>query len=192
MPNLIRTGSIIPPVETDEAKLFCRVDFDDEDPVVDGLLITATEVVETFLNRSCIDTLWTYYPEKFDDEIVIEMPWRTVDSIHYKDENGTDTLIATSVYQTDLSGLKALIKTKPNQSWPTWYHGWYKPITIVGKSGFGATKDSTPGSIKTAISLLANTFFNNRDLVVPGVAMSQMPCPVNVEYLLYPHKAATA
>lgn len=188
MSRLIHTGATAAVITTDEAKAYARVDYADEDTLFDSLIVAATERAELFLGRSLINSVWKFYLAEFLDEIVIPMPWSSVDQIDYLDTDGAGQTLSTSIYQVNLLGLDCRITTKPNQSWPSIQEGVYNPITITGKSGFGDDSDSVPDSIKTAVKIMVNTAFNQRESISIGVNANSLPMPATVEAMLNPFK----
>jgi len=93
------------PVSLEEAKWHLRIDTDDNDYIIEGLIKAAREHAEAVLNRALLSQTWCMYLEDWpDDEDYIEIPYpplQSITSIIYTDYNGA---LNTWTVATDSTG----------------------------------------------------------------------------------------
>ena len=107
------------PISLSEANAQSRIDTSYEDSLVSTYVQVATEQVESMLARSLIHQKRRAYLDYFPHTIVLPTaPIREIDSIRYVDQNGTDTLVASTVYDVAKEGERARITPKDGQHWP--------------------------------------------------------------------------
>lgn len=109
-----------------------------------------------------------------DDEIELPMPpVISVTSIKYFDNDGVEQTMSTSIYQVDTFARPGRILRVYNQSWPD-----IRPdrlaVTIVWVAGY-ADAAHVPENIKHAIKLLCGHWYANRENVVVGTVVNEMP-----------------
>src|SRR5262245_60381712 len=92
------------PITKAEVKSQTRVDDDDEDDVIDGVLIpAATTYVEDYLQRALIDQTWELALDRFCGEIEIPRPpLIEIVSVKYDDGNLAEQIVDSANYSVDL------------------------------------------------------------------------------------------
>lgn len=182
------------PVTTDDAKLHLRVDSNDENSLIDTLIVTARQWVETFTHRALMTQTWD---EKFDcfPDGVIELsmaPVASVTSITYVDTAGTSQTWSSSDYQTDLpSGPKAQrarIQPAYGLSYPL-TRAQMNAVTVRYIAGYGATVQLIPETFITAIKMLVEHWYSLRGPVMVGAGNIVSVVPTSIETMLWDYKA---
>jgi len=178
----------VEPVTIDEFKAHARIDYDDQDTVIAGLITAARTWCEEYLQRSFITTTWTLTTDDFPQNDYIHVQRANliaVTSIQYVDTNGSTQAWSSSHYRVDAYN-------EPPRIQPA-YGAWYpfardisNAVTITFTAGYGATAASVPQTIKQAILMLASHWFENREPVNIGNIVS--PLPMTVEALLMPER----
>lgn len=127
------------PVSLAAAKTHLRVDHDDEDLLIAGLISVARQYVEAWTKRRLVvQTLRAdldYFPYG-----VIELPVgpvRDIASVVYLDSAGDSQTLATTLWQSDLrGGLARVLWEASNQPWPTTETGRLNAVTIQFTAGY--------------------------------------------------------
>jgi uncharacterized phiE125 gp8 family phage protein len=111
-------------------------------------------------------------------------PVSVLTSIKYYDGTGTENTLSASVYglQTSLEPNRVYLKYL--QSWPT-VRGQEDDVKVRFTAGYTAV----PAAIKAAILLMVGHFYENREDVVVGRQVNDMP--KGSRYLLDPYRLFT-
>ena len=153
------------PISRSEAKLFCRIDTDTEDKLVDALINTASMVCRDFLHRPILDTDYQFTSTNQDINIQL-VPGTHLDSIVIKYYN-TDKDEITS----DLAGSSVgfqdnflVISVKENVK-----------TVITLTAGFGPSIDTIPLPVKNGMLLLVEHYYSNKssaNAALPAIVKS--------------------
>lgn len=114
------------PVTLDEAKLFLKVDLNDEDDLIGQLIIAARIDIENESGYALVDATIVKTLDTWPEVIELERyPVKSVTSIQYY--NGTATLVTLdpTLYRVDLLRPRVRIETAWGTVWPT-------PMSIIG------------------------------------------------------------
>lgn len=176
---IVVTEPAIEPVTLAELKLWVRVDAGAEDDLLNSAIKDAREEAESLTGRSFITTSLELWIKKWPGKL-FSLPRANlldVTSVKYFDDTETQQTLATSVYDVHApAGARAQkgeISLKPDQEWPCLgCTEW--PIRIEYTSGYGATVDTVPEGIKTAIKAKAAFLYANREPEVMGGAPVKM------------------
>ncbi len=158
------------PVTLAEVRAHMRMDHVEDDAQFAGLLSSATERAETWLNRALItrtlratmdawpvDSLgWT--------KTAIELPRApliSVTSIKTYDDADVPTTLDASKYFVDTSNLVGRIVARNGQSWPTPTRV-AAGIEIIWTAGYGPNPADVPEPIRLGIAVLAAWFSEQR------------------------------
>jgi uncharacterized phiE125 gp8 family phage protein len=157
------SGPSVEPVALAEIKTHLRgITHTDHDDMLNSLIQSAREYVETVTNRSLVTrTLAAYFKNWPDDDVFVlpQGPVQSVSSVKYTTAAGTVTTYSSDDYTTELNLTPALVMLGYEKTWPTatLYHDEY-PIEITYVAGYDPTDDSPPDyranipeNIKTAI-----------------------------------------
>lgn len=171
------------PVSMVEAKAHLRVDFTDDDTLIEIYRKAATEDVENFTGRAFCDQTWDLYLDEFPaagGEIKIpKPPLIEVVGVFNLDSAGTEQEFSAASYSVDSASQLARIVPIYGGSWPT-------PQTIANavrvrfRTGYvdeeqSPPSGSVPNAIKAAILMTLGTLYQNRETVVIGQTAAMLP-----------------
>lgn len=152
----------VEPISRDEAKLFLRIDHDDENDLIDMLIQSARERLEAYLNVAIISRPMRYEAQGGE----IKIPRWPVVSIDHVAVNGQ----AVTAYQTELRCRPAVLKNVASA-----------PVTIDFTAGYGPTADSAPSPLRQALLLLISQGYEARGETIEAI-------PLMVDALTLPYK----
>lgn len=164
---IVVTPPSVYPVTRGEAKLHCRIDGNDEDTLVDGLIAAACDHVALYIGRSvATQTLRLTMAEFTNDTILLRGPVQSVSSVTYY-VNGVQQTLASTVYRFDAS--TDMVHLIDGQVWPT-TDKREDAVAINYVAGF----TTLPAPIKQSILLLVAHWYDNRT-VASERPMSDIP-----------------
>ena len=148
------------PVTAAEQRTHMREDLNDSDnnTYIEGLITMARRYVEARANRSFVATTWALYLDEFPD--VIRLPRSPVSSV---------TSI-TYVDRTDLFSQPARITPVYGSVWPV-----PREVTNAVIVTFVSAYTTIPAEAKHAIKLLAAHWYAQREQVVTGTIVAEIP-----------------
>lgn len=175
------TPAATAPLTLDEVKAWLNKDFADYDALVRDLMIpAATAHAEKFLGRALIDQTWELTVDAFpDDELEIPMPpLIEVVSVKYDNSAGDEQTLDPASYVVDNQSEPGWIVPASN-SWPTVFDG-INAVRVRFRAGYldsgvSPPAANVPADIKGAIALIVGTLYANRETVVVGQTVTQMP-----------------
>lgn len=182
------------PVSLEEFKAQARLDGSTEDAYLTALLKAAAGYLDGktgVLGRSIMTQTWAW---RLDDwprngRFVVPLPpLVSVSSIAYVDTAAATQTWASGNYQVDAYGTPGRIELASNATLPTLYgNGRINQVTVTFVAGYGSTKQSVPGPIRHAISMLAAHWYERRS---PMEIMSgqKIDIPYAVEHLIAPYR----
>lgn len=174
------------PVSLVEAKLHCRVDIDEDDLLISGLITTAREMAEMTSGRALITQTLDLYLEEWPEDEFISLPrppLQSVTSVVYTDEDGTEQTLSTDDYSVDTHSEPGRVALKAGKSWPSDSLQSGSPIRVRYVAGYG-TVNLVPQRYKQAILLLVGHWYENRENVLTSGAMPKN-IPMAAEALLW-------
>lgn len=165
--STIRTGDpAIEPVTLDEAKEHCRVDISDDDTYITGLIKTARECVEGFLERVLIEQTWEFQFHDFpSDDQEIRLPFPpliSVTKIEYYDDDGVKKEFSSSKYIVDTKSIPGRVYLTYGESWPS-TQDREDAVIITYKAGYGDAATDVPNEFKAAIKLMVAHLYQERE-----------------------------
>lgn len=171
------------PITLAEAKAHLRIDSNDENDYINGLIAAAREMAEAYTARAFVTSTFTMKLDDFPDgEGAIRLP-RTplgsVTSIQYIDANGSTQTLSTDIYEVISDDTQASIVLKPQRVWPSAQFEKYHAVTITFTAGYGASHSSVPQAARSAMFLIIGNLFENREGVTER-PMSTLPFGVTV------------
>jgi uncharacterized phiE125 gp8 family phage protein len=183
----LSTGPSIEPVTVAEAKSHMRVDDATDDTLIGNYIVAARRWAERFTNRQFIEATWKLHMPQFPEEIRLPLPpTSSVTSIVYIDTDGNTQTLDSGEYQTNLKTEPALIKPAYSTSWPDIRGGDYNSVTVTYVTGYGTATTDVPEDIRTAIRILVSHFYEAREPIIVGSAISVVPR--SVDALLWPYR----
>lgn len=188
------TPPAIQPVTLTEAKLHLRVDHNDEDTLILGLIRAATEHLDGWtgiLGRCLVEQVWRQDHDRFARQMSIPLgPVIAVQSITWRDPAGQLSTVPSGSYdlRIDEAG-NAVIRFDADYVFPTNLHE-SRAVAINFKAGYeinpGPPGSSTvPDPLKVAILLLVGHWYQNRE-AVSTTGMASLPFAVKA--LIAPYR----
>jgi uncharacterized phiE125 gp8 family phage protein len=171
------TEPTVEPVTLEEAKTYLKVDSEDDDTLITGLIKAAREVAEHYTKRTLCSTTWQATFDSFSAIMYLYgSPVKAISSIKYYNTAGTLTTLASTVYNVDIVSDPARVFLASGQSWPA---------TDLRLGGivveYTAGYTTVPETIKAAILLILGHLYENRQDAVQG---SYNELPLGSQYLL--------
>jgi uncharacterized phiE125 gp8 family phage protein len=182
-PPVVTVAETTGPVTIDDALLHCRADDSDPSDIASVMLYLAAAVahVEQYLGTPLASRTVTVQADYFSDFARLPFaPVTSITSISYFDAAGATQTLSATVYRLIASGIEAFIELKPDQTWPTTKSG--ERITVTAVVGYA----SLPFDIRAAILLMTASLFANRENVVVGTIINELP--MGVAALLCNHR----
>ena len=185
----LQTAPSEEPLTTAEAKSHLRVDFTDDDTLIDALVVAAREYGEGFTGRAFVTQTWDYFADRFPaDNGAIYLPRPTLQSVttlKYVDTDGTQQTLASSKYRVDINSEPGRVTPAYGEEWPS-----IRPVTnaveVRFKAGYGDAGTDVPDQIKQAILFLVGHMYEHREAVITGTIVSKVP--MATEYMLWPYR----
>lgn len=186
--------SNLEPVQLSEAKAHLRVDesFNDDDVYIRMLIKAARERAEAYTGRAFVQKTYNLYLTEYASAVELpNEPISTVDEVKYLNSAGTwvalasltDYVLAKSNtgVQVILNDISALSTTENVDKIKIKYTcGVY--ANVAGDS----VKNPFPDSVKYAMLLMIRTMYDNRDNIVTGTIVNEIP--TNSQFLLNPFR----
>jgi uncharacterized phiE125 gp8 family phage protein len=164
------------PVSVAEAKLHLRVDHDEEDLLIGGLITAARQLAEGQMQRTLISTTWQMTTDAFGEALRLEWPRVLgVESLQYVDEDGVLATLDPADYVLDNSNdvSPAYLVPAFEKAWPT-TRAEINTVRVRYVAGFGSSPADVPQSIRQWILLHVGAFYANREAVA-GKQMTALP-----------------
>ncbi len=173
------TNPPVEPVTLAEVKLHSRIDVNDDDSLLNGLIATAREYCETFTGRAFVERQIMLTLNHWPRRRVIVLPRPpviSVDSVQYYTVEGTPvTLVEGDDYLVDTVSEPGAIILPNGVNWPSASLYALNPIRITFTAGYtpipGPPIDHTsniPAYLKSAIKLCVGAWYENRENVLPA------------------------
>lgn len=181
------------PIDLASAKVHLRVDTDDENTLIDGLIKSAREYVESATGRALLTQTWDLKLSGFPCECIDlpKPPVSAVSSVTYLDQAGVSQTWSSANYLTDLpAGPKAApARITPAYAviWPPTYPVM-NAVTVRFVCGYGSSGDRVPAALRQAMLLLIGHWYQAREAVVVGVGIGGIAVPLTVDALVWPYK----
>lgn len=162
------------PLTATEAKAHLRVDNTDDDTYITSLITAARVHVENWLGKKLITQVLILHLDQFPQsarEIVLPYgPVQTVDSIAYLDSSGATATFTT--FREAIGEISRVVPTYGNVWPPT--QPVIDAVQIEYTTGYGDA-DDVPKTIKQAMLLLIGNWYANREQVVVGTIVAELP-----------------
>ena len=160
------------PIALSDARAHLRVEEDDEDAHIAGLIAAARDWAEGFTRRAFITQTWELHLDGFPKCIrVPRPPLQSVTSIQYVDSAGVSQTLSTSVYTVDTDAEPGLIYPAYSQTWPT-TRQIPKSVTVTFVAGYGADPADVPDPIRHAIKLHVSRLYEIREPQITGTIIT--------------------
>ena len=158
------------PVALSDAKLHLRVDIDDEDSLISGMVASARELVERWTGRALLTQTWKWtadsFPWYYKPIVLGRAPLIAVSQIQYYDTSGVLQTLASNQYNADPL-------SRAGEIWPAFGVQWpytnlqSNAVTVTFTAGYADTP-TVPSSLKSAILLTLGDLYENRESSMPS------------------------
>jgi uncharacterized phiE125 gp8 family phage protein len=178
-------------ISLEEAKAHLRIDVDEEDDLIEGLILAAEARRDGWaglLGRCMINQTWRASYANWASPIM-ELPFPDVSSvaITYFDDKDQEQPVSSVHF--------GLIET-PGGTAVEWRDGFPAPsvytrsdaVRITFTCGFGSSPADVPASIRHAMKLMIGGWYENREETVIGVSVSSLPMSIAAESLIDPYR----
>lgn len=172
------------PVSLDEVKLHCRVDFDDDDLLLEALIGAATAHLEKVLDIAIVTQSWR---QDFGNFSCLRLPKDPVQEdgliVEYRDADNLAQTLAGSYYRLLADSRGPYVAIEPGQQWPASYS---RPDAVSVSFVAGTPVEEVPLSLKAAILLHVGHLYQNREAVTVDAVSNFLP--LGYEALIWPFK----
>ena len=173
------------PVSLADAKVHLRVDHDDDDALIEGLIGSATEHLDGWIGVGgfCLAVqTWRQDFDAFSKDMRLALgPVIDVTSVAWRNEAGTLSTVSSSNYdlRTDSAG-RSLIRFDIGFSFPSGLHE-SRAVSITYRAGHAVV----PNPLRVAIMMLVAHWYGNREAVA---AVASTALPMGVASLIAPYR----
>jgi uncharacterized phiE125 gp8 family phage protein len=191
------------PISLAEAKLHLRVDFDDDDSLIQVLISAARQAAETLTNRQLVTARWRMVLDSFPGPslmgvpagqtftipghavLLSKSPVISVVEIRYLDMAGVWQVMPAANYTVDCACEPARITPVFGQIWPIALPQ-IGAVSVIFDAGYGDAL-AVPEGIKTWIKLRLGSLYVHREEVASMTRGRIDPLPF-IDGLLDPYK----
>lgn len=183
------------PLTRAQVKAHLRVDFIDDDDLIDALIQAAVSHLDGWtgiLGRCLVEQTWRQDFDAFTPCMRLPLyPVTSVVSVKYDDTNGVEQTVAASNYDLLIDDLGAYIRFVETYSFPTLQDDQPAAVRITYRAGEPGTDDSpaeyaVPAAITQGMLLAIGHWYANRENVVVGTIAA--PLPMACEALWAPYR----
>lgn len=167
------TPPVCEPVTLEMAKAHLRVDFNDEDDLINAYITAARSYLEDACGRRLITQIWNLYLQQWpagDRLFVPYPPLIGVATVQYTDATETVTTVDPSLYVVNNGSDLGEVVLRFGQIWPPTVLSPSRPIGVTFTCGYGEDPGSVPAPLVQALLLLIGHWYQNREAVVIGRA----------------------
>jgi len=197
MPIRLITAPTVEPITLTEAKAHLRVDHNQDDTLILGMVEASRIYCEQWTARAFITQTWELVIDKFPvAEIQIPLPpLQSVTSIKYDDGNGVEQTLGIDQYEVDNVNQPGWV-VPVTTGWPRGIWLGINSVRIRYVAGYLPGTDSpvdlaanVPQSLKAAMYLCLGQWYDQREDIVVGTVINKVPTG-NVDYLLRQYRVA--
>jgi len=170
----------VTPVTLAEAKAHLRVDFTDDDALIDSLIEAATSHLDGqgSLGRAMITQSWAQWVSQSPGWVRLDVgPFQSLTSVEYYDADNTLQTATVTDFEIRLDGDFVLIKPKQDFEWPGAYIR-RDAIKITYVAGYGDAGSDVPRGIRQAILLMVGHWYEHRE-AVSELSLKEVPLAVD-------------
>jgi uncharacterized phiE125 gp8 family phage protein len=166
-----------------EAKAHCRIDDADNDGLITNLISAVESYLDGYsgiLGRALINQTWRVNLIDWPCDVIrLPMaPVSAITSIKYYDDSNVQQTVTASDYSLHEDALSPYVKFIPAFSAPGVYDR-DNAIEVLFVAGYGSAASNVPAAIRAAALLLVGHWYENRENVVIGQTVVELPMAVN-------------
>ena len=183
---VLKTGPATTAISLAEAKAFLRVDsdYDDDDSYITSLIGVATNVVEQFTRRRLITQTYNIYYDEFPPFMDLQVGnVASVTHVKYYDTDNTLQTLDTSEYDVDIRVKPGRIYQAEDGNFPDTYE---RANSVEVEFVVGSAASDVEDAIKQAMYIVIGRYYENRQDVVMGTQVNELP--LMVDHLLTPYR----
>ena len=169
------------PISRDEAKLHCRVEHDEEDMLIDSLIAAAVDYLDGpsgILGRAIIEQQWLLELDAWPSSLALPIEPVSSVTVQYLDKSGTETDVPENqLVIIDAPSARTVLEWVDGFQAPELSDARY-PVKITLTAGFGVAAKELDG-IKVAIKMMVGHWYDNRETVVLGMSVAELPMAVS-------------
>lgn len=174
------TPPALEPFSAAEVKAQLRISISTEDALIDRMVLTARTEMENYLRRALINQTWKVKFDRFPSDWCryFEIPYpklQTLTHVKYYDPDGGLTTWPTTEYESFNNTSPARIALLPDKTWPITQIQRMQAVEVQYVAGYGANKTDIPKPIMEAMLLRIGDFYENRENLVLGTIMEEIP-----------------
>jgi uncharacterized phiE125 gp8 family phage protein len=167
----VRTVAPAAPVVTlDAVKQHLRVDFSDDDTIIQALIDAAVDHLDGWtgiLGRALVNQTWRQDFCRFSNCMRLPLtPFGSVVSVTYFDGSNLEKTLDDTIYVVLSDARGPYLTLKPDQSCPGTF-GRDDAVRVTFVAGFGADGSTVPAALQTAIIVLVKMNYDasSRDIL---------------------------
>lgn len=182
------------PITVPEAKGQARIEVDEDDLLLTGLIRAGTDWAEWYTQRAFLTQVWELVMDRFpaQDErsiVLAQPPLQSVDLVTYIDRNGDPQTLDAEAYRVvrpeGERAPKGMIVLRQGESWPGTVN---EPacVTVRFTCGYGDAS-AVPQGIKDGLFLyVAERYENRENAVLTGATLQEVS--FGVKTVLWPYR----
>lgn len=167
-------------LDLSEAKIYLRVDGDDQDDIIARDGRSAAQHVEAYTGTRLLTQTVELRAGSFDDLDRLPIgPVQSITSVQYLDPTGAQQTLDESQWEPFGVGLEQGIRTSVNARWPA-ARAVSDAIVVTAVVGYG-TFDDIPEPVMRAVFLLLGDFWINREDTIAERSVTPVTLPNGVD-----------
>lgn len=173
------------PLTRAQVKAHLRVDFPDDDDLIDALIQAAVSHLDGWtgiLGRCLVEQTWRQDYDTFEYSMRLPLfPVLSIESVKYDDTNGVEQTVSSANYRLLHDELGGFVRFDPDFNIPNLYADGVSPtVRITYKAGEPGIDDSpaeyaVPAAITQGMLLAIGHWYANRENVVVGTIAAPLP-----------------
>ncbi len=178
------------PVSLVEAKGAAKVDFDDDNALIEGMIDAAISHLDGWsgvLGRCLINQGWRLSLCDWPACRFIRLPFPDVSAatVKYFDEDNAEQTVTASLVTRLEDERGTVIRFSDDFTFPSVFDDRGDGVQVEFTAGYGATAADVPPAIRTAILLMVAHWYNNREASTEG---QQSEIPFGASALIAPFR----
>lgn len=168
------TPPVEEPISLEQAKAHCRVDGEQDDVLIAGLIVAARQRAEHETGRALVTQGWRMSLEAFPLAAIEapHPPLQAVSEIRYIDLDGQSKTMDNGSYRVYTSAVYGLVLPAYGTRWPECRRD-FDAVIIDLVVGYGAAAD-VPQAIKQWMLLCIGTWYSQREQTITGAAVAEL------------------
>ncbi|MEY2690705.1 MAG: hypothetical protein RL375_4905 [Pseudomonadota bacterium] len=171
------------PLDAAAVKTHSRISTSADDTYIGTLIVAARRQVEAITGRSLINQTWDMWLDAWPDGDSIWLPFgcplASVTGVYYTGSDGVEDTLAATYYDVDTTSEPGRVVLGYGDSWPTDSLRPSRGIRVRYVAGYGSAGTAVPADLLHAVKMLAGHWYENREPIIVGQAISNVPWSVN-------------